>query len=180
MKKKNNTKKEEKKFKIGKLEMSWKTFDIILTVILILSYVLSPRVYSVTTGLYNQGTEQDKIDVDTAMGPQDTEDRFNIYFKWYNVLHELGHGLLYYNNGVKIDIVDEEQLVNDFALAYWKFYGEEDKITELEENIRKIQTDYQNAKAELDTLKIENTTLSDSNSQLKNELESFKTEYEQS
>ena len=51
-----------------------------------------------------------------------------IYFR-----HELGHGLLMYNKGVDIPIADEEQLVNDFAVAYWKYYGEEDKVNELQD-----------------------------------------------
>ena len=66
------------------------------------------------------------------MGTERTEERFRLYFQWYNVIHELGHGLLYYNNGVNIDVADEEQLVNDFAVAYWKYYGEQEKVNELE------------------------------------------------
>lgn len=82
------------------------------------------------------------------MGNENTENRFKLYFQWYNVIHELGHGLLYYNNGINIDIADEEQLVNDFAVAYWKYYGEEEKVKELEDivnyAVKNVGNNYQN------------------------------------
>ena len=118
----------KKQIKIGKLELSENTFELIILGILVFTYILSPRCYSITTGLYNKGTEEDQKNVVTAMGNENTENRFKLYFQWYNVIHELGHGLLYYNNGVNIDVADEEQLVNDFAVAYWKYYGEEEKV----------------------------------------------------
>ena len=108
-------KKLEKKnsnIKIGKHEMSkGAIIEIIILCILIVIYIFSPRCYSVTTGLYNQSTAEDQRNVENAMGPEKIEERFKIYFKWYNVIHELGHGLLYYNDGVDIDVADEEQLV---------------------------------------------------------------------
>lgn len=137
MKKENKKAKQErhaKVIKIGKKEI--KVSDLIaslIIVIIIIAYFLSPKYYSVTTGLYNQGTKDDQKNVITALGDENTEERFEIYFQWYNVVHELGHGLLMYNDGAKLDIVDEEQLVNDFAVAYWKYYGEEEKINELED-----------------------------------------------
>lgn len=111
---------------------------IIITVICVFVFFVgilcfNPKYYMVSTGLYNQGTEEDQRNVVTALGEVDTEERFNTYFKWYNVVHELGHGLLMYNKGVKLDIADEEQLVNDFAVAYWKKYGDENKVNELED-----------------------------------------------
>lgn len=65
------------------------------------------------------------------MGEENTEERFRLYFQYYNVIHELGHGLIIYNKGVNIDVVDEEQLVNDFAVAYWNYYGDPEKMEEL-------------------------------------------------
>ena len=121
---------------------------IVFFVVIILIYIFSPRVYSVNTALYNQGTEEDQKNVEIAMGKENTEERFRLYFQWYNVLHELGHGLIYYNNGKEIPIAEEEQLVNDFAVAYWKYYGEEEKIQELENianyAVEHIGTNYKN------------------------------------
>lgn len=122
------SKKKEKK--------DYTTLIVILIVIgifatVILGAIFSPRYYKITTGLYNMGTKEDQKNVETAMGTENTEERFEIYFEWYNVVHELGHGLLKYNDGVKLHVVDEEQLVNDFAVAYWNYYGEESKVNEL-------------------------------------------------
>ena len=125
--------KEAKKLKIGKLEISLSVIDYVVFAILILVYVLSPKVYSVTIALYNQGTEEDFKNVQIALGTENTEERFRLYFQYYNVLHEIGHGLIYYNKGAKVPVVDEEQLANDFAVAYWKYYGEEDKVAEIED-----------------------------------------------
>ncbi len=130
---KNNKKNEKKskKIKIGKYEISKEIIGLAILFIVIAAFFVSPKYYSVTTGLYNKGTIEDQKNVETAMGKDNTEERFLLYFQWYNVIHELGHGLLYYNDGVDIDIADEEQLVNDFAVAYWKYYGEEDKVNQL-------------------------------------------------
>lgn len=133
MRKNKKRKKEKKTIKIGKLEIEiGAIIELVILLILIVGYFFSPTVYSITTGLYNQSTKEDQENVVNALGKENTEERFEIYFQWYNVLHELGHGLLYYNNGVDLHIVDEEQLVNDFAVAYWKHYGELEKINELE------------------------------------------------
>lgn len=127
-------KKEVRKIQIGKFKISLSDLiALILLAVVILIYLFSPRYYSVTTGLYNQSTEEDQKNVVTALGQDNTEERFNLYFKYYNVIHELGHGLIYYNKGTDIPIAEEEQLVNDFAVAYWKYYGEEEKVKELED-----------------------------------------------
>lgn len=106
---------------------------IAIWLVLILGYMFSPKMYFISTGLYNQGSEESKENVKIAMGEENTEKRFRLYFQWYNVIHELGHGLIRYNNGAKNHIVDEEQLVNDFAVAYWKEYGEQEKVDALED-----------------------------------------------
>lgn len=132
--KKQKNKKQKKMIKIGKLEVELGAIvELAILFVLIVIYIFSPRCYQVTTGLYNKSTKEDQKNVETALGKENTEERFEIYFQWYNVIHELGHGLLYYNDGVDLHVVDEEQLVNDFAVAYWKHYGEEDKVKELED-----------------------------------------------
>ncbi len=153
--------KKKKKIKIGKYELSQNLLGLIIIGILILTYIFSPRYYSVTTGLYNRSTYENQKNVETAMGKNNTEERFRIYFQWYNVIHELGHGLIYYNNGVNVHIVDEEQLVNDFAVAYWKYYGEEEKINELESIVNyAVEHVGSNYKNNVDYLKLgkENST----------------------
>lgn len=149
MKNNKNKNKKVENIKIGKIEITkGALIEVVVFCVLVLIYIVSPRCYSVTTGLYNQSTEEDQKNVETAMGLENTEERFEIYFQWYNVIHELAHGLLYYNDGVDIDVADEEQLVNDFAVAYWKYYGEEEKVAELEDivnyAVEHIGTNYEN------------------------------------
>lgn len=135
-KKKEDSKKKYKILKLGKLEIKYTKSDIfglILIFMFIFGMFISPKYYSVTTGLYNKGSEEDNKNVINALGSENTEERFEIYFQWYNVIHELGHGLLYYGDGVDVHVVDEEQLVNDFAVAYWRYYGEEEKLNTLED-----------------------------------------------
>ena len=129
---KTNNQKPKKTIKIGKTEIELGPLvSTVVFILLIIFYFISPRVYSITTALYGKGSAEDQANVTAAMGSENTEKRFRLYFQWYNVIHELGHGLLYYNNGNKLSFVDEEQLANDFAVAYWKYYGEEEKLTEL-------------------------------------------------
>lgn len=102
---------------------------VLLVLLIILLYFFAPSAYSVTTARYNCGTPEQNNEVLNALGSENTEEDFEIYFQWYNVVHELGHGLIRYNGTKKIDKVEEEQLVNDFAVAYFKLYsGEEHKL----------------------------------------------------
>ncbi len=131
MKKQENA--EKKKTKIEFKLYNGKTDLIIYAVIitLTLGYFLSPKMYLITTAEWNDWNEENTKNVVTAMGEENTEERFRLYFQYYNVVHEMGHGLLRYNDGVKLSIADEEQLVNDFAVAYWNYYGEPEKLDEL-------------------------------------------------
>ena len=123
-----------KRIKIGKLEFEGTSFSFItslLAIVLLIVFFLSDNVFLIKTARYGKGSEADNNNVKVALGNENTEEKFNLYFQWYNVVHELGHGILMYNSDIKISNVEEEQLVNDFAVAYWLYYGEEDKINKL-------------------------------------------------
>lgn len=125
-------KKKRKTIKIGKIEIEVIDIIAILMVILVFAvYFLSPKRFLITTASYGKGSKKDNALVEKVMGKENPEERFKIYFQWYNVVHELGHGVLHYNSDLKIDKAKEEQLVNDFAVAYWMYYGETDKLVEL-------------------------------------------------
>lgn len=114
---------------MGKVKITYGSIIILLVVlVLVLIALISPKVYYVSTGRYNKGSEEDNKNVLNALGDVDTESRFLTYFHWYNVIHELGHGMIRYNGKVKISEALEEQLVNEFAVAYWKEYGEPEKL----------------------------------------------------
>lgn len=127
-------KKKSKRIKIGsiELEIDWTTIVALAVFIFIfVAYFLSPKRYLITTASYNKGSKEENALVEKVMGKENIEERFEIYFQWYNVVHELGHGMLRYNSDLKISRAKEEQLVNDFAVAYWMYYGETDKLVEL-------------------------------------------------
>lgn len=125
--------KKTKQIKIGKLVIVENPMELIIVAVLLLITFLSPNIYLITTARYGQGSETDNHNVEIALGQENTEENFLLYFQWFNVLHELGHGVLKYNSNIKLSNAEEEQLVNDFALAYWLYYGEEDKINKLTE-----------------------------------------------
>ncbi len=59
------------------------------------------------------------------------EYNYELYFHWYNLIHELGHIIIMFNSVSHPHPAEEEQLVNNFAVAYWQHYGEQEKINEL-------------------------------------------------
>ncbi len=98
--------------------------------------------FYVVTAKYG-ATNEYKEFIDKTFGTN-AEERFRVYFQWYNVVHELAHGLITYNSN--ISYVDrlvkskqegylEEQLVNDFAVAYWKKYGDSDKLQMVKDTV---------------------------------------------
>ncbi len=128
-------KKEKKVIKIGKLTTS--VGELILFAFMLISLILvytSPKTALIVTPKYNQETAQDK-DVITALGEENTEYNFKLYFWWYNVIHEIGHGVKDHNGNKNISGAEEEQLVNDFAYAYWSYLGQQDKLDEVEQII---------------------------------------------
>lgn len=64
-----------------------------------------------------------------------------LYFQWFNIIHEFGH-ILRNHHGINLDLsnngADEEQAVNNFAVAYWREFGEPDKLGEIEKGVNEI------------------------------------------
>ena len=96
----------------------------------------------VVTAKYGS-TDEYKTFIDKTFGTN-AEERFRVYFQWYNVVHELTHGLIIYNANINMNTHTqeynkegyiEEQKVNDFAVAYWKKYGDPEKVQMLKETV---------------------------------------------
>ncbi|MFD0619897.1 hypothetical protein ACFQZR_20715 [Paenibacillus sp. GCM10027629] len=96
-------------------------------------YDTTTHFVEITTGVYKNGSKQQQELVGNLFGMDKVEEYYEIYFHWYNVIHELGHALIASNLEESSNPVEEEQLVNDFAVAYWRYYGEEGKLKLLEE-----------------------------------------------
>lgn len=84
----------------------------------------------IVTGQYQKAPPEQKKMIQELFG-EEAEYNYEIYFHWYNILHELGHAIMMFNAPYRPHPAEEEQLVNNFAYAYWKYYGEEKKIKKL-------------------------------------------------
>lgn len=83
----------------------------------------------VITGVYNPAAPEAGA-VRCILGDDPAED-FHRYFHWYNILHEVGHAVMDFNCPQRPHPVDEEQWVNDFAVAFWRHYGGEDGLAQV-------------------------------------------------
>ena len=96
----------------------------------------------IVNGLYGQGTEEQNAMIHSLLGGELARDRFEVYFQWYNTIHELGHLITVHHGTYNHEdmegtrhMVDEELLVNSFAVAFWMHFGEDEKIYALEEMV---------------------------------------------
>ena len=70
----------------------------------------------IITGQFSQAPEDQQQMIRELLG-DDAEYRYELYFHWYNVLHELGHAVMMFNSPSRPHPAEEEQLVNNFAAA---------------------------------------------------------------
>ena len=88
--------------------------------------------YKIISGQYELDTEDQQAGYKMLFGEDNIQYKFDLYFHWYNIVHELGHCVV---DAQKINMskVQEEMFVNEFAVAYWKYIGAESQIKELAE-----------------------------------------------
>lgn len=93
--------------------------------------------YKIISGQYELGTEQQQEGYKMLFGEENIQYKFDLYFHWYNIIHELGHCIV---DAQKINMtnVQEEMFVNEFAVVYWKHIGNKDKIEELQNILKEI------------------------------------------
>jgi len=102
----------------------------------------------IVNGMYGRGSLEENEMIHSLLGGADARRRFELYFQWYNTVHELGH-LITFHNGTYIPsntdssmemrhMVEEEILVNSFAVAFWMHSGEIEKIEALEEVVEYV------------------------------------------
>ena len=118
----------------------------------------NPKDYriKIVTGNYHLASPEQKQMIQELFG-ENAEHKYEIYFHWYNVLHELGHAIMMFNAASRPHPAEEEQLVNNFAYAYWKYYGEQEKLDYLcsivNETIQRFSTPTHNNESYLDYVK---------------------------
>lgn len=91
---------------------------------------INGNLVEIITGQYQKASPEEKELINSLFGENAAYD-FEIYFHWYNILHELGHAVLSFHSKAELHPADEEQLVNDFAFAYWQQFGEPEKVNTL-------------------------------------------------
>ncbi len=87
--------------------------------------------YTIVTGRFETGTEEQRAAYSALFGEENTAQRFELYFHRYNIIHELGHCLLD-REGIRMSPVAEEMFVNEFAVTYRRTVGDHEMLTELE------------------------------------------------
>ena len=71
--------------------------------------------YKIISGRYETGTEEQQMGYRQLFGG-DVQYRFDLYFHWYNLIHELGHCVVE-QYGKQMPKVAEEMFVNKFAIS---------------------------------------------------------------
>lgn len=93
--------------------------------------------YKIISGQYESGTQDQQAGYKMLFGEDNIQFKFDLYFHWYNIVHELGHCVV---DAQKINMskVQEEMFVNEFAVAYWMYTGAKAQINALEDILNSI------------------------------------------
>lgn len=86
--------------------------------------------YSIISGRFQTGTPQQQAGYVKLFGQDDIEYKFDLYFHWYNLIHEIGHCIIE-NYGMEMSEVSEEMLVNEFAVGFLTYIGETEMLNRL-------------------------------------------------
>lgn len=93
--------------------------------------------YVIRTGQFEKGTQEQQKEFIQLFGSENIRYKFDLYFHWYNIVHEYGHCLCdYYHSdtaGLK-----QELLVNKFAVSIWKYAGYEKELKTLRKMLEEI------------------------------------------
>ncbi|MDP4091188.1 MAG: hypothetical protein Q8930_18230 [Bacillota bacterium] len=87
--------------------------------------------YKIISGRYETGTQEQQLGYNQLFGAENIQEKFDLYFHWFNIVHEIGHILIDLQK-TDMDKVHEELFVNCFAVAYWR-------IADKGNNLRKVE-----------------------------------------
>ncbi len=95
--------------------------------------------YKIISGRYELGTPEQQAGYKMLFEENNIQYKFDLYFHWYNILHELGHCVVDAQK-LQMSKVQEEMFANEFAVAYWNYVGQETKIRELANILKELIT----------------------------------------
>ena len=75
--------------------------------------------YVIQSGKYETGTEEQQIAFRQLFG-ENSLYCFDMYFHWYNLIHELGHCFINQSNLRKKSELEQEMFANEFAVGYYE------------------------------------------------------------
>ena len=87
--------------------------------------------YKIISGKFETGNAEQQMGYKQLFGEDKIQYKFDLYFHWYNLVHEMGHCLVE-KYGIELSKVQEEMFVNEFAVGYYRYIGETDRLIELE------------------------------------------------
>lgn len=93
--------------------------------------------YRIISGRFETGTKEQQFGYIQLFGNDDIQYFFDLYFHWYNLVHETGHCICE-RYGADMTAFDEEMFVNRFAVAYYRYAGEDDKLAFLQGRLAAI------------------------------------------
>ena len=79
--------------------------------------------YKIVSGRYETGTQVQQMGYNQLFGNERIQEKFDLYFHWFNIVHEIGHIIVDIQK-IDMDKVDEELFVNCFAVSYWRSVDE--------------------------------------------------------
>ena len=92
--------------------------------------------YKIITGQLEMGSDEEKEAFVQLFGDRNTQEKFDFYFHWYNIAHEYGHCILDFQ-GKSTGKVEEEIMVNKFAVSFWRAAGFTDELSKLKSMLEK-------------------------------------------
>lgn len=93
--------------------------------------------YKIISGRYENGTSEQQMMYQKLFGSEKIQEKFDLYFHWFNIVHEIGHIIVDIQK-VHMDGVDEELFVNRFAVAYWRQADKADNLEKVQHMINDI------------------------------------------
>ena len=93
--------------------------------------------YIIKTGQFEKGTREQQAAFISLFGSENIQYKFDFYFHWYNIIHEYGHCLCSHYDS-DIQGLEQELLVNRFAVSIWRYAGNETELKNLQEMLDEI------------------------------------------
>ena len=93
--------------------------------------------YTIMSGCFEKGSSEEQAGYIGLFGPENIQYYFDLYFHWYNLVHEVGHCIVE-KQGAVMSKVREEMYVNELAVGFYRAIGENEKLDSLKGKLEEI------------------------------------------